>query len=71
MPTMSLMGAGCVKEVPSEIKSLGFKRGLIVTDKVLNQIGLVKKITMLLDTENIEYVIYDNTKPNPTTKKCR
>lgn len=68
MPTMSLMGAGCVKEVPSEIKSLGFKRGLIVTDKVLNQIGLVKKITMLLDTENIEYVIYDNTKPNPTTK---
>lgn len=68
MPTMSLMGAGCLKEVPYEIKSLGFNKGLIVTDKSLMEIGLVKELTDLLDKEEIKYVIYDETKPNPTTK---
>ena len=68
MPKISLMGVGCIKNIPTEIKTLGFKKGLIVTDKVLNKLGLVKKITNLLDENNIEYIIYDETKPNPTTK---
>ena len=36
MPSMSLMGAGCIEEVPAEIKELGLTKALIVTDKVLN-----------------------------------
>lgn len=66
MPSMSLMGAGCIEEVPSEIKELGLKKGLIVTDKFLNQSGLVKNLTSLLEKENIEYAIYDEVQPNPT-----
>ena len=45
MPSMSLMGAGCIEEVPAEIKELGLTKALIVTDKVLNQIGLVGELT--------------------------
>ena len=49
MPSMSLMGAGCIEEVPAEIKELGLTKALVVTDKVLNQIGLVGELTKLLE----------------------
>lgn len=68
MPPVNLMGPGCLKEAGKEIKSLGLKKALIVTDKVLVEIGLVNKLTEVLDTEGIEYVIYDGTQPNPTVK---
>ena len=68
MPSVSAMGIECLKEVPSFIKENNFKKALIVTDKVLVQIGLVGKVTDLLEANEIEYIIYDETKPNPTVK---
>ncbi|HHD2592586.1 TPA: L-threonine dehydrogenase [Clostridium perfringens] len=68
MPAISLMGADCLKEAGEQVAELGFKKALIVTDKVLGQIGIVKKVTDVLDNKNIEYAIYDETKPNPTVK---
>ena len=68
MPAISLMGADCLKDAGDQIGELGFKKALIVTDKVLGQIGIVKKVTDVLDNKNIEYAIYDETKPNPTVK---
>ncbi|HGH1676173.1 TPA: L-threonine dehydrogenase [Clostridium perfringens] len=68
MPAISLMGADCLKDAGNQVGELGFKRALIVTDKVLGQIGIVKKVTDVLDNKNIEYAIYDETKPNPTVK---
>lgn len=66
MPSMSLMGTGCLAEVPTEIKNLGFKKALIVTDEVLVKIGLITKLTSLLTDAAIEFVIFDGTQPNPT-----
>ena len=68
MPSVSAMGIECLKEVPSFIKENNLKKALIVTDKVLVQIGLVGKVTDLLEANEIEYIIYDETKPNPTVK---
>ncbi|PVE16578.1 L-threonine dehydrogenase [Clostridium perfringens] len=68
MPSISLMGADCLKDAGEQVAELGFKKALIVTDKVLGQIGIVKKVTDVLDNKNIEYAIYDETKPNPTVK---
>ena len=68
MPAISLMGADCLKDAGDQVGELGFKKSLIVTDKVLGQIGIVKKVTDVLDNKNIEYAIYDETKPNPTVK---
>lgn len=68
MPAISLMGADCLKDAGNQVGELGFKKALIVTDKVLGQIGIVKKVTDVLDNKNIEYAIYDETKPNPTVK---
>ncbi|WP_333960043.1 L-threonine dehydrogenase [Clostridium perfringens] len=68
MPSISLMGADCLKDAGEQVAELGFKKALIVTDKVLGQIGMVKKVTDVLDNKDIEYAIYDETKPNPTVK---
>ncbi len=68
MPSISLMGANCLKDAGDQIGDLGFKKALIVTDKVLGQIGIVKKVTDVLENKNVEYIIYDETKPNPTVK---
>jgi len=66
MPQQSIMGTGALKDACAEIKTLGFKKALIVTDKVLVSIGLVNNLTELLKENKVEYVIYDETKPNPT-----
>ena len=71
MPSMSLMGAGCIAELPEEIKEKGLKKGLIVTDKILNQIGLVNQLTNLLEQNQIEYAIYDEVQPNPTVTNVK
>lgn len=68
MPSISLMGADCLKDAGEQVEELGLRKALIVTDKVLGQIGIVKKVTDVLDSKNIEYAIYDETKPNPTVK---
>ncbi|OOF23738.1 L-threonine dehydrogenase [Salinivibrio sp. IB574] len=68
IPAINLMGAGCLSEAADAIQSHGFKKALIVTDKVLNQIGVVKQIAALLDSREVDCVVYDGTQPNPTTE---
>ena len=68
MPQLSLMGQGCLKEMGEEIHTRGFKKALIVTDKILCEIKLVDKLIKVLEEINVEYVIYNETKPNPTVK---
>ncbi len=66
IPTVNLMGAGCLTTAMDNIKAQGFKNGLIVTDKVLNQIGVVKQVQNLLAERDVESVVFDGTQPNPT-----
>lgn len=66
MPTVNLMGPNSLIDAGKDIKSLGFKKALIVTDKVLNSIGLVKKLEEVLTSNGVASVVYDNTYPNPT-----
>lgn len=66
IPTVNLMGAGCLKEAADSIQSQGFKKGLIVTDKILNEIGIVKQVQDLLTERTVNTVVFDGTQPNPT-----
>ncbi|RCW62741.1 lactaldehyde reductase [Saliterribacillus persicus] len=68
VPSTNLMGRGCLREVGPYIEELGFNKALVVTDKYLNESGIVKKVTDQLDQIGMNYVIYDEVKPNPTTK---
>ena len=66
IPAVNLMGAGCLQEAAADIQGHGFRKALIVTDKILGQIGVVARLTALLAEHGIESVIFDETKPNPT-----
>ena len=44
----SYHGAGAIKEVVTEIKARGLKKGLVVTDKDLIKFGVATKVTDLL-----------------------
>ena len=68
MPQVNQMGNGCLGASISDITKLGFKKALIVTDKVLNDIGLVSSVAEKLGAEGITSVVFDGTQPNPT---CR
>jgi len=66
MPSVNCMGPNCLEDAGKDIQELGFKKALIVTDKILNQIGLVNKLTSVLEANKIEWVLFDETHPNPT-----
>lgn len=62
----SYHGFGAKDEVITEAKARGFNKALIVTDADLVKFGVVKKITDLLDKNNMAYAIYDKVKANPS-----
>ena len=66
MPAVNHMGAGCLDVAINDIVSLGLKRALIVTDKVLNEIGMVTDVVEMLGQKKIASVVFDGTQPNPT-----
>lgn len=66
MPPVSVMGTDSLKDAGKDIVNLGFKKALIVTDKILVDIKLVDKLTNVLTEVGVEYVIFDGTQPNPT-----
>jgi alcohol dehydrogenase len=67
MPSVNLIGAGCLKDAAATIQSYGYKRALIVTDKVLNALGVVGRVRALLSDMDVQCVVYDGTHPNPTS----
>ena len=69
-PALNLVGPGAIKEAGVEIKNLGAKKALVVTDKVLGSLGVVKKLTDVLEANGIEFAVYDEVQPNPTMKNC-
>ncbi|MDY7990929.1 iron-containing alcohol dehydrogenase [Paenibacillus polymyxa] len=68
VPSINLMGTGCLHEVGPYIKELNLNKALVVTDKFLMKSGIAGKVTSLLDDIGLNYAVYDEVKPNPTCK---
>jgi len=66
MPSVNIMDDNSLIDAGTIVASKGFKKALIVTDKVLMDIKLVDKLTEVLKNNNVNYAIFDETKPNPT-----
>lgn len=67
----SYHGTGSISAVPEEVKARGFKKVFTVTDPDLIKFGVSKKVTDLLDKENIAYDIYSDVKANPTIENVQ
>ncbi len=66
IPTVTLVGPRCSREIPARLRSLGAKLPLIVTDKGIVACGILKQITDILDEAEVSYVVFDGAVPNPT-----
>ncbi len=67
-PPMSIFGYESIKMLGDELKQREYKKALIVTDKGICDIGVADKLTKVLEGIELEYVLYNKVKPNPTTK---
>lgn len=68
---VSYFGPGARKEIAGEVKRLGFKKALVVTDKGLMKFGVAKMVLDVLDANSIPYEIFDDVKPNPTVTNVK
>jgi alcohol dehydrogenase len=68
IPTVTLIGVGASKEAGEQIKSLGAKKALLVTDKGLSSMGVAAKIADIVKAAGVDCVVFDGAEPNPTDK---
>lgn len=66
IPTVNLMGVGAHKETTNQVKILGGKKVLIVTDAFLAQSGMAGEIKTLVEAAGAEAIIWGGAEPNPT-----
>lgn len=66
-PTPGLLsGPGSVKQLADAISVRGLKHILVVTDRVLTDLGLPKTLLDSLEARRIACTVFDDVQPNPT-----
>ncbi len=63
---VTFVGAGSVRELCESVDSQGVSKVLIVTDAVLNEIGVVSQVGDALTESGVDFVVYDEVLPDPT-----
>ncbi|ALK08919.1 L-threonine dehydrogenase [Blastochloris viridis] len=66
IPSLNLMGAGCLTSAIASVRRYGFSRALIVTDSMLFKLGMADKVASLLQQQGIGASIFPGAQPNPT-----
>ncbi|WP_159124382.1 iron-containing alcohol dehydrogenase [Acinetobacter variabilis] len=67
LPRIMQVGKNARSHLPEILNSLGAKRPLIITDKIMVSLGYIDQIQNLLKAENIESDYFDETIPEPTS----
>ncbi len=71
LPRIMQVGEDAVLELPNILVSLGCNRPLIITDKMMVELGYADRIQINLGTQNICAHVFDNTVPEPTVKSIQ
>lgn len=66
IPAVNIMGNGCLDEAMTAIRNYGFRKALIVTDLGLVKAGVAALIVEKLAQQDVDSVIFDGAKPNPS-----
>ncbi len=66
IPSDVTFGVGALKQLPAKLKSYNVDRVLVVSDRMLEGIGVVKQMEDILTEAGISYEKYLDCKPNPT-----
>ena len=62
-----IKGPGCIRDLPGMLKDKGAGKVLVVTDPGLVKLGLVQKLLDALEADGVEYAVYSDVSPNPTS----
>lgn len=65
LPSVSVLGAGSLNEIGEQASRLA-RRFLLITDTYLASTDITSRIRRLLAVKQIDMVIYDKVRPNPT-----
>lgn len=68
VPSINLIGAGCLNDLGATVEDLGFKKAFVVTDNFLMGNGVASKVLNVLQDSGISYEVYSEVVPNPTCK---
>ena len=68
---ISYHGKGAIQEIPVIVQGKGYQKAFIATDPDLIKFGVAKKVTDLLDANQMAYEIYSDIKPNPTIENVQ
>ena len=71
LPRILQIGAGASKEVGTILKSMNLYRPLIVTDKIMVQLGYIERIIQCMTDEAISVDVFDDTVPEPTVSSIQ
>lgn len=63
---LTLIGAGTSARIGPMARDFGWHKPLIVTDKILIELGILDSLTQSLEANGIDYVIFDGILPDPT-----
>ena len=63
-------GCKAAENTGVKVRAMGGKKALIITDKGVEDLGFVDKITSSLDNAGIEYDVFDKVMPEPTDEVC-
>jgi len=67
IPSVNIIGSDSLVSAMNTMRDYGWRRALIVTDTVLNKMGMVGDIQKELERNDIFSAVFDGTHPNPTT----
>ena len=61
-------GPGKIRELPGILKKEGVDNVLVVTDKILMDLGIPKGLLAALEESGIRYTVFDDVQPNPVIR---
>jgi len=65
VPTVMKHGLGAIEALADEVKALGLRRPLLVTDPGCVAAGLLERAAAPLRAANVDFVVFDRVAPNP------
>ena len=68
---ISYHGKGAIENIVTEVISRGFKKAFVCSDPDLIKFNVTKKVTDLLEKNNLDYELYSNIKANPTIENVQ
>ena len=66
LPRIMQVGENASQDVSTVLLSLGCKRPLIITDKMMAELGYVDRVKRFLADDSFSVDVFDNTVPEPT-----